>query len=44
MSVKKISNKQPDNFELSEENLKIAENEIKKYPENKKASAILAIL
>jgi len=44
MSVKKISNKQPDNFELSEENLKIAENEIKKYPENKKASAVLAIL
>ena len=44
MSVKKISNKQPDNFVLSDENLKIAENEIKKYPENKKASAILAIL
>ena len=44
MTIKKISKDQPDNFELSEENLKIAENEIKKYPENRKASAILAIL
>jgi len=44
MTIKKISKDQPDNFELSEENLKIAENEIKKYPENRKESAILAIL
>jgi len=44
MSLKKISKDQPDNFKLSEENLKIAENEIKKYPKNKKQSAILSIL
>ena len=44
MSIKKISKYQPDNFELSKENLKIAENEIKKYPKDRGASAILAIL
>ena len=44
MSIKKISKNQPVNFELSEENLKIVEKEIKKYPENRKESAILAIL
>ena len=44
MTVKKVSKNQPDNFELSDENLKIAEREIKKYPENRKASAALAIL
>ena len=44
MSVKKVSEKQPDHFELSKEYLKIAEMEIKKYPKGKEASAILAIL
>tara|TARA_B100000287_G_C20620474_1_gene775757 strand:- start:580 stop:1188 length:609 start_codon:yes stop_codon:yes gene_type:complete len=44
MSIKKISTNQPDNFELSEENLRIAEKEIKKYPKDRKASATLAIL
>ena len=44
MSIKKISTNQPDNFELSEENLRIAEKEIKKYPKDRKASATLAML
>tara|TARA_B100001250_G_scaffold372656_1_gene358273 strand:- start:301 stop:909 length:609 start_codon:yes stop_codon:yes gene_type:complete len=44
MSIKKISKNQPDKFELLDEYLKIAEREIKKYPKNRKESAILAIL
>ena len=44
MSIKKISKFQPDTFEFSKENLKEVENEIKKYPKGKEASAILALL
>tara|TARA_B100000686_G_scaffold255174_1_gene266552 strand:- start:32 stop:640 length:609 start_codon:yes stop_codon:yes gene_type:complete len=44
MSVKKISKTQPKTFEFSKDNLLKAENEIKKYPKDKKASAILALL
>ena len=44
MSVKKIYKFQPETFEFSKENLKQVENEIKKYPKDKKASAILALL
>ena len=44
MSLKKISKKQPDTFEFSKENLHEVENEIKKYPKNKKASAVLSLL
>ena len=44
MSIKKISENQPENFEFSENNLKEAKNEIKKYPKAKKASAVLALL
>ena len=44
MSVKKISKKQPDSFEFSKENLIEVEKEIKKYPKNRKASAVLALL
>ena len=44
MSVKKISQEQPKSFEFNEENLLKAENEMKKYPKNKKASAVLALL
>ena len=44
MSLKKISKKQPDVFEFSKENLHEVENEIKKYPKNKKASAVLSLL
>tara|TARA_B100000029_G_C17382765_1_gene890408 strand:- start:391 stop:999 length:609 start_codon:yes stop_codon:yes gene_type:complete len=44
MSIKKVSPDQPDHFEFSEENLKIAKNEINKYPKGKEASAVLAVL
>ena len=44
MSIKKISKKQPESFEFSKENLQEAENEIQKYPKDRKASAILALL
>ena len=44
MSVKKISKTQPELFEFTSENLEKARNEIKKYPEGKKASAVLALL
>ena len=44
MSIKKISNIQPESFEFSKENLLEAEKEIKKYPKDRKASAILALL
>ena len=42
--MKKISKIQPDLFEFSPENLKKAEIEINKYPKEKKASAVLALL
>ena len=42
--IKKISKNQPESFVFSKENQKEAEAEIKKYPKNKKASAILALL
>jgi len=44
MTIKKISEIQPKNFELSKENFIKAEQEIKKYPKNRKASAVLALL
>ena len=44
MSMKKISKTQPELFEFTEENLRKAKNEIKKYPKERKASAVLAIL
>ena len=44
MSVKKISKIQPESFEFSKDNLQEANKEIKKYPKNKKASAVLALL
>ena len=44
MSIKKISEIQPETFEFSQENLLKAENEIKKYPKEKKASAVIALL
>ena len=42
--MKKISKKQPEFFEFSKENLINAENEIKKYPKSRKASAVIALL
>ena len=44
MSIKKITKKQPESFEFSKENLLAAENEIKKYPKDKKSSAVMALL
>ena len=44
MSLKKISKTQPENFEFSKDNLEQAEKEIKKYPKDKKASAVMALL
>jgi NADH-quinone oxidoreductase E subunit len=44
MSIKKISKVQPELFEFTAENIQKAKNEIKKYPPEKKASAILALL
>ena len=44
MSLKKISKHQPELFEFSKDNFLKAENEIKKYPKDKKASAVLALL
>ena len=44
MSIKKISKMQPESFGFSKDNLQEAENEIKKYPKDRKASAVLALL
>ena len=44
MSIKKIFEKQPKSFQFSKENLVLAEKEINKYPKNRKASAVLALL
>ena len=42
--MKKISKSQPKNFEYTKENLTLAKDIIKKYPKNRKSSAVLAIL
>ena len=44
MSIKKISKDQPENFNFSEENLKIAEKILSNYPNDKKQSAVMALL
>ena len=44
MSIKKISKAQPELFEFTKENLEKAKIEIKKYPKEKKASALLPLL
>lgn len=44
MSIKKVSEKQPESFEFSQAHLQEAENIIKQYPKNRKASAVLALL
>lgn len=44
MSIKKISKTQPSYFRFSDENLIEAKSEIKKYPKNRKASAVIALL
>ena len=42
--MKKVSKIQPKSFVFNEDNLREAENEIKKYPKNRKASAVIALL
>jgi len=44
MSLKKISKVQPELFEFTPENLQKAKIEISKYPKEKKASAVIALL
>ena len=44
MSIKKISKEQPDTFSLSDENLLEAKKIIKKYPERKQQSTVMALL
>ncbi len=44
MSVKNISKTQPSNFIFDKDNLIEAEKEIKKYPKERKASAVMALL
>ena len=44
MSIKKVSTEQPKFFSFSEENIIMAENIIKKYPKEKKASALMPLL
>ena len=44
MSLKKVAQNQPKNFEFSKENLVLAEKILKKYPEGKKKSAVMPLL
>ena len=44
MSLKKIHDQQPESFELTKENKNAAENILKKYPENRKKSAVMPFL
>ena len=44
MSIKKISKEQPDFFQYTKENLDEANKEIKKYPKNRQASAVISLL
>ena len=44
MSLKKVFNIQPETFEFNSINLEKSKNEIKKYPKEKKASAVMALL
>ena len=44
MSLKKVHDDQPNNFEFSGENLKRAEEILKKYPKENKKSAVMPFL
>ncbi|MFL2889409.1 MAG: NADH-quinone oxidoreductase subunit NuoE [Pelagibacteraceae bacterium] len=44
MSIKKIHTEQPENFKFTDDNLKIAENLLKKYPKKNKKSAVMPLL
>ena len=44
MSLKKIHDQQPKTFEFTEQNINAAEKILKKYPENRKKSAVMPFL
>ena len=44
MSLKKVSENQPENFQFTKESMDEAEREIKKYPSERKASAVMSLL
>jgi NADH-quinone oxidoreductase E subunit len=44
MSLKKVSKTQPELFKFTADNLQKANKEIKKYPKNRKASSVIALL
>tara|TARA_Y100000590_G_scaffold437087_1_gene558369 strand:+ start:378 stop:977 length:600 start_codon:yes stop_codon:yes gene_type:complete len=44
MSIKKISKKQPDNFEFNLENISLAKKIIGNYPNGRQKSAVMALL
>ena len=44
MSLKKVHDKQPETFEFTKENLELANGILKKYPEEKKKSAVMPLL
>ena len=44
MSIKKIAKDQPKDFSFSEKNLKIIEKILTNYPNDKKQSAVMALL
>jgi NADH-quinone oxidoreductase subunit E len=44
MAVRRLSEKQPKHFAFSKENMKWVEEQIKKYPEGRQASAVIPLL
>ena len=44
MSLKKIHDEQPEKFEFTKENLELANNILKKYPSNRRKSAVMPLL
>ena len=44
MSIKKVHSEQPKNFEFSNQNLKLVEDILKKYPKERKKSAVMPLL
>ena len=44
MSIKKISKDQPENFKFNEKSLEVAKKIISNYPDEKKQSAVMALL
>ena len=44
MTIKKISKNQPELFQFTKDNLRKADLEVKKYPKDRKASAVMPLL